>query len=59
IVNTGCAITASLSASEDEEYNKLVCNYIYDLASLAHAPLTSEQMKAFLDRSAKILERIK
>ncbi len=59
IVNTGCAITSSILASEDEEYNKLVCNYIYDLASLAHAPLTSEQMKAFLDRSAKILERTK
>jgi len=59
IINTGCAITSSILASEDEEYNKLVCNYIYDLASLAHAPLTSEQMKAFIDRSAKILERIR
>ena len=38
---------------EDQE---LVCRHIYDLAMLAHRPLSAEQMQAFVARNVKILE---
>lgn len=40
----------------DEENKKLLCEQIYDMAMLCNAPLTSEQMTKFIERSNKILE---
>ncbi len=37
---------------------KLVCEQIYDLASMSHKPLSNEAMTRFVERSNKILEMI-
>lgn len=58
VVNTSSDIVKRLEKSDDEDLKKLVCAYIYDLATLAHKPMTGEQMSAFLDRSNEILSKI-
>lgn len=39
-----------------EENRKLVCEHIYDLALMAHKPLSAEQMSKFIARNVKLLE---
>lgn len=39
-----------------EENCKLVCEHIYDLALMAHKPLSAEQMSKFIARNVKLLE---
>ena len=39
----------------EEEKRKLVCEYIIDLAKLAHKPLSADEMSAFIERSTKVL----
>lgn len=39
-----------------EENRKLVCEHIYDLALMAHKPLSAEQMFKFIARNVKLLE---
>ena len=58
VLNLASPIVSKLGSSTDEEFNKLVCNYIYDIATLAHRPLTSERMTAFIERSNDILTRL-
>ena len=36
----------------------LICGQIYDLATLAHQPMEAEAMTRFIERSAKILDKI-
>ena len=58
VLNLTSPIVTRLSKSSDTEFNKLVCNYIYDIATLAHRPLTSDRMTAFIQRSNDILSRL-
>ena len=39
-----------------EERRELVSKYLCDLASLAHKKLSAEEMTAFIERSAKLLD---
>lgn len=48
-------IKESGAASEDTE---LICGQIYDLAKLAHQPMEADAMTRFIERSAKLLDRI-
>lgn len=43
------------AAPEDVD---LICGQIYDLAALAHQPMEAEAMTRFIERSAKILDKI-
>ena len=45
-------------ASADADTAKLLAGQIYDLARLAQRPLESEDMTAFIARSAQILEKL-
>ncbi|MFA7637453.1 MAG: molecular chaperone HtpG [Monoglobales bacterium] len=58
VLNLASPIVSKLSKSTDEDVNKLISNYIYDIATLAHRPLSSERMSAFIDRSNEILSKI-
>ncbi len=58
ILNTESPIVKNIKESKDEETTGLICNYINDLAMLAHKPLSSSQMAAFLERSNEILNKI-
>ena len=42
----------------DSEYTELICGQIYDLAMLAHKPMEADAMTRFIERSAKILDKI-
>jgi molecular chaperone HtpG len=44
-----------VSAHEEAEATPLICAQIYDLARLAHKPLSPEDMTAFVQRSNEIL----
>lgn len=39
-----------------EENRKLVCEHIYDIALMAHKPLSAQQMSKFTARNVKLLE---
>lgn len=39
-----------------EENRKLVCEHIYDIALMAHKPLSAQQMSKFIARNVKLLE---
>ena len=58
VLNLASPIVSKLNTSSDADFNKLVCNYIYDIATLAHRPLSSERMTAFIERSNDILSRL-
>ncbi len=58
VLNLNSPIVEKLKTSSDEEFNKLVSNYIYDIATLAHRPLSSDRMGAFIERSNDILSRL-
>ena len=46
---------SALDMMQDEDAARIAAQ-IYDLARLAHKPLTAEEMTAFIKRSAEILE---
>lgn len=48
-------IKESGDTSQDTE---LICGQIYDLAKLAHQPMEADAMTRFIERSAKLLDRI-
>lgn len=58
VLNISSPIVKKLVSSTDDEFNTLVCNYIYDIATLAHRPLSSERMTAFIERSNDILSKL-
>lgn len=51
-------LKALKDSGEDAEYAELVCGQIYDLAKLAHQPMEADEMTRFIERSAKILDKI-
>ena len=46
------------ASGEDPETVSLLCGQIYDLAMLAHQPMEAEAMTRFIERSAKILDKL-
>ena len=61
VLNENNPLVASLDklkAAEREEDLETVCEQIYDLAMLAHKPMTAEELTRFIARSGKILEKI-
>ncbi len=48
---------ASLKESGDEENYKLLAKQVFDLATLAHKPMETDQMSQFIENCAKILDK--
>ena len=44
-----------LVANKDSENVSIICKQLYDLAMLAHKPLSPEEMTAFVKRSNDIM----
>jgi len=42
----------------EQDKRELIANYVYDLALMAHKPLTPDEMTAFMARSAKLLKSV-
>ncbi len=58
VLNSGNRLVQYLESADDEETAPLVAAQLYDLALMAHKPLSAEEATAFAARSLKILERI-
>lgn len=62
IINRSSDLVKSLiKLSEDESRKddiRMICRHIYDLALVAHKPLSSEEMMDFIERGNKILTKL-
>ncbi len=56
VLNANNDLVKYVAEHADGENTKLICEQLYDLAMLSHAPLSSEQMTGFIARSNKIME---
>ena len=56
VLNANNDLVKYISEHSDGENTKLICEQLYDLAMLSHAPLSPEQMTGFIARSNKIME---
>ena len=55
VLNAGNSLVQYILANKDGEYTDLFCQQLYDLAMLAHKPLESSELTAFIERSGKVL----
>ncbi|MBQ9437939.1 MAG: molecular chaperone HtpG, partial [Lachnospiraceae bacterium] len=58
VLNAGHPLVSYVLSHEDAEDAPLVCRQLYDLAKIANAPLSAEEMSSFIERSNQILERL-
>lgn len=57
VLNSSNALVKNLADVSNEEDKELAVSQIYDLAKLAHAPMTAEELIGFIERSGKILDK--
>ena len=55
ILNANHPLVQYVQKHEDGENTSLICKQLYDLAMLAHKPLSPEEMTAFVQRSNEIM----
>lgn len=56
VLNANNELVKYVIDHKDGENTPIICQQLYDLALLSHAPLTPDQMTAFIARSNKIME---
>ena len=56
VLNANNDLVKYVAEHADGENTKIICEQLYDLAMLSHAPLSPEQMTGFIARSNKIIE---
>ena len=56
VLNANNDLVKYVAEHTDGENTKIICEQLYDLAMLSHAPLSPEQMTGFIERSNKIME---
>lgn len=56
VLNANNDLVKYVAEYTDGENTKIICEQLYDLAMLSHAPLSPEQMTGFIARSNKIME---
>lgn len=57
VLNDSNELVSSLGKMEDQADTDMICQQIYDLAKLAHQPMSAEELTRFIDRSGKILAK--
>ena len=55
VLNANHSLVKYVADHKDSESNELICKQLYDLALLAHKPLSPEEMTAFVKRSNEIM----
>ena len=55
ILNANHPLVQYVTAHQDGEHVQMICEQLYDLAKLQHAPLSSEDMTKFIARSNDIM----
>ncbi len=58
VLNSENGLVKYLEEKPDDETGSLIAQQLYDLALMAHKPLSAEQMTAFSARSLKIMEKM-
>ena len=58
VLNANHPLVQFLVANKDSENVSIICKQLYDLAMLAHKPLSPEEMTAFVKRSNDIMMRL-
>lgn len=58
VLNANNDLVKYVAEHTDGENTKIICEQLYDLAMLSHAPLSPEQMTGFIARSNKIMESL-
>ena len=58
VLNRLCPTIRALSAKEEDDTAKLLCQQVYDLARLAAQPLEADEITAFLTRSQKLVSML-
>ncbi len=56
VLNANNDLVKYIVDNKDSENTPMICEQLYDLALLSHAPLSPEQMTNFIARSNKIME---
>ena len=56
VLNANNDLVKYVAEHTDGENTKIICEQLYDLAMLSHAPLSPEQITGFIARSNKIME---
>ena len=56
VLNANNDLVKYVAEHADGENTKIICEQLYDLAMLSHAPLSPEQMTGFIARSNKIMD---
>ena len=55
VLNANHPLVQYVVAHQDGEHVGMICQQLYDLARLSHAPLTSDEMTQFISRSNEIM----
>ena len=58
VLNANHPLVQYVQAHKDEENTGIFCKQLYDLAMLAHKPLSPEEMTAFVQRSNEIMLKL-
>ncbi len=55
VLNYSHPLVKALISAEDSKNSELICEQLYDLARLQHAPLEAEEMSRFIERSNELM----
>ncbi|MCR4755573.1 MAG: molecular chaperone HtpG [Lachnospiraceae bacterium] len=58
VLNYGHPLVKALIENKDKASNELICEQLYDLARLQHAPLEPEEMSRFIERSNDLMSKL-
>ena len=59
VLNANHPLVKELLANNHEELFDMICEQLYDLASISHSPLSPERMSAFIKRSNELMLKLK
>ncbi len=58
VLNYNHPLVKSLTENKDSAANELICEQLYDLARLQHAPLEPDEMSRFIERSNELMGKL-
>lgn len=59
VLNANYPLVKELLENNHEELFDMICEQLYDLASISHSPLSPERMSAFIKRSNELMLKLK
>ena len=58
VLNYNHPLVKALTENKDSSANELICEQLYDLARLQHAPLEADEMSRFIERSNELMGKL-